>query len=120
MLTTNQKTQTQSVVNADINTNWTHVAVGTGTTAPAVSDTALGTEVWRAVRKEISTVGDKVTVSAWIPSTDANGSALTEVGAFNASSGGTMWSRDTFTAINKTSSIEVWIDLEVTNTVTIN
>lgn len=99
-----------------------HIAVGTGTTDPTVSDTALESEVLRKARQEATkNIGSgTVTVSMWIASTEANGNTLSEVGTFDSASGGNMFSRDTFTGLNKTSSIEVWIDIEFQVDVAIN
>ncbi len=98
-------------VKSYILTNGTHIAVGTGTGTPASTDTALGTEVLRKAIQESSSTTSTVTLSLWLATTEANGNSLTEVGSFNAASGGTMWQRDTFTAFAKTSSKEMWVDV---------
>lgn len=120
MLTTKQLDRLKEITKTDLNTNWTHVAVGTGTTAPTEADTALEAEVLRRAREEITQTDTETTVSMWIPSTDANGDTLSEVGVFDASSGGNMFSRSTFDPITKTSDMEIWIDIKITNDLTIN
>lgn len=86
----------------------THMAIGTGTTAAAVGQTALVTEVARVA---LTTSGGSVssnviTYTATIPAdtpdvTAPATAAITEAGVFNANSAGTMLARTVFTAINK-------------------
>lgn len=86
----------------------THFAVGTGSTAAAAGDTALGGEVQRgSITKQATSAGQFI-IYYYLPSTAANGSTLTEAGIFNASSGGTMFCRTTYAGIAKTSSIAVY------------
>lgn len=83
-----------------------HAAVGTSSTAPAVTDTALGAQVGARVTAT-GGVGDAfggVTTSpeyAWMRRTREWGTAegngnLTEIGLFSAGTGGTMWCRALF------------------------
>lgn len=82
----------------------THMAVGTGTVAPAAGDTALGTELDRnALTSKTRSTNVLTMVGDWAAG-DATNSAITEAGVFNAATAGDMYSRATFTAINKTSS----------------
>lgn len=91
----------------------THIAIGTGTTAAAAGDTALETEVLPdgSNRNEITTrtkpLTKKVRLQTIIAAGHANGSALTEVGALNAATGGTLTNRVVHTAINKDVTFEV-------------
>lgn len=92
-----------------------HMAVGTGTTAPAAGDTALGTEIDRNALTSATDSANVVTyVGNWAAG-DATNAAITEAGIFNAASAGTMLARATFTAINKGASDT----LQITWTVTI-
>lgn len=91
----------------------THFAVGTGTAAPASTDTALGAEVWRDVVTKRTPDAGKLTIHYYLSSTAANGNALTEAGLFNAASGGTMFARVKYSAINKTASISVTYAWEI-------
>ena len=92
-----------------------HMAVGTGSTAPAAGDTALGTEIDRNALTSRTDATNVVTyVGDWAAG-DATNSAIAEAGIFNASSSGTMLARATFTAINKGASDT----LKITWTVTI-
>jgi len=93
----------------------TDIAVGTGDTTPTSSDTALETEVFRDSVDNIDTsVSNAVTVTLDLLTTEANGNTLTETGIFNDPSAGTMWTRNTFTSINKTSDINLFLDTTFT------
>ena len=79
----------------------THMGVGTGTTAAAAGDTALGTEV--GTRQAFTTKtrsNNEVSMVATFAAGNATG-AITEAGIFTAVSAGTMYSRIVFSAINK-------------------
>jgi hypothetical protein len=77
------------------------IAVGTGTTAAASTQTALVTEIKRNASAYAHTAGTKVfTFTASYAAGDATG-ALTEAGVFNAASGGTMFDRVVFPVVNK-------------------
>lgn len=78
----------------------THMGIGTGTTAPAESNTALVTEVGTRVSLTKSRSNNVVTNVASFGAGNGTG-AITEAGIFTASTGGTMYSRITFSAINK-------------------
>lgn len=82
-----------------------HMAVGTGSTAPAAGDTALGAEVDRNALSSLTRSTNVVTAVGNWAAGDATNAALAEAGVFSQASGvdGThpMYSRATFTAINK-------------------
>jgi hypothetical protein len=79
-----------------------HMAIGTGTTAAAAGDSALGTEVHR---EALDSTTDSSNTIAYVSSFEANepssAAAITEAGIFNAASGGTMLCRTVFDAVNK-------------------
>ena len=78
-----------------------YIAVGTGTTAVADTQTALVTELSRAVGTYAHTAGTAVaTLSTTFNAGTATG-AITEAGIFSASSAGTMFDRVVFPVINK-------------------
>jgi len=83
-----------------------YLAIGTGTTAEDASDTALESEVARkaaSVSQITTTVtNDTALLEATFSSADGlSGTAsISEVGIFNASSGGTMLARRVISAIN--------------------
>lgn len=81
----------------------THLALGTGTAAPAASNTALGAEKFRDVITQYIPATRKLTVRYYLATGAANGHSLTECGLFNAASGGTLYARATHAAIAKTS-----------------
>ena len=93
----------------------THMAVGTGTSAAAVGNTALVTEVSRVA---LTTSGGVVAAAViTIAATYAAGvatAALTEAGIFNAASGGTMLARTVFSVINKAAADSMTISWDVT------
>lgn len=82
-----------------------HMAVGSGTTAAAASDSSLGTQLGRVALDSTTIVttsvtGDAVQYVATFPAGTGTG-AVTEAGVFNAASAGTMLCRTVFPVINK-------------------
>lgn len=85
-----------------------YMAIGTSTTAPATSDTALGSETTRKTIQAFTTSN----LTSNPPSyqlevsyaTNEGNTTLAEVGLLNSSSGGTMLAHATFGTINKTTS----------------
>lgn len=92
---------------ADSLAPFTYLAVGTGTTASAVTDTALETEITdtglaraaaTCTRQTTNQTNDTAQlVKAW---TATGAKAVTECGIFNASSGVSLLGRQVFSAIN--------------------
>lgn len=80
-------------------TGMSHIAIGTGATAPAAGDTTLQTELDRNAASSAPSANTIVFSATWNPG-DGTG-AITEAGIFNNSSGGTMLSRVTFPVKNK-------------------
>lgn len=79
----------------------THMAIGTGAVAPAAGNTTLGAEIDRnALTSNTSSGGVLTMVGNWAAG-DGTNAAITEAGVLNAASTGTLYSRATFTAINK-------------------
>jgi hypothetical protein len=78
----------------------THMGIGTGTTAPAAANTALVTEVGTRQSLTKTRSGNVVTNVATFGAGVGTG-AITEAGIFTAVSAGTLYSRITFSAINK-------------------
>ena len=68
-------------------TTMTHLAVGSGTTTPALSDTALQTEIVRVSPATKSVSEGVITVAHYYGTTEGNGT-IAEVGLLSASSGG--------------------------------
>jgi hypothetical protein len=86
-------------------TAMSHIAVGTGTTVAATTQSVLVGEVARVALTSTTQVtttvtGDAIQYVATFPAGSGT-SALTEAGIFNAASGGTMMARTVFAVINK-------------------
>lgn len=78
------------------------LACGTGVAAPALGDTALGTEIARvAVAVSGGTVAANVVTYEGTFAAGVGTGALTEIGLFNAALAGTLVSRATFAVKNK-------------------
>ena len=84
----------------DANTVMTHMAVGTGTTAAAAGDTALGTQLDRNALTSTTVTGNTIEYACTWAAGDGTG-ALTEAGIFDASTGGDMLARTVFSVVNK-------------------
>ena len=95
----------------------THVAVGTGSTAPVAGNTTLETELSRIAIASFDESGYSQEPPWWMAeaqfsTSQANGT-LTEIGLFTASVGGTMYGRATFADKVKTSSQTLDIQYQV-------
>jgi hypothetical protein len=91
------------------------IAIGTGATAAVAADTTLQTEVARSPSGTTLTQPDAYTdrcVDTFAAGTGTGN--ITEAGRFNASSGGTMMGRQTFTAVNKTASDSLQVTYDFT------
>lgn len=78
-----------------------HMAIGSGTTAAAASDTDVETIL--GVREAIDTAvatANQIVYTCGFEAGDGTG-AVTEAGIFNASTGGSMLCRTTFPVVNK-------------------
>ena len=84
-------------------TAMSHMAVGTGNTAAAAGDTALGTEAARVALTSTTVSTNTVTYVATFPAGTGTAS-LTESGILNGSSGGTLLCRTVFATVTKGSS----------------
>lgn len=77
-----------------------HMAIGTGSTAAAAGNTALGSEAGR-VALTSSTVTDNAVAYVASFGAGTGTGAITEAGLLNASSSGTLLCRTVFSVINK-------------------
>jgi hypothetical protein len=92
-----------------------HMAIGTGSSAAAAGDTALGTETDRNALTSFTDATNVVTyVGDWAAG-DGTNSALREAGIFNAGAAGTMLARAVYANIDK----QAADTLKITWTVTI-
>lgn len=90
-----------------------HMAVGTGSTAAAAADTALGTELDRNALTSTTVTDNAIAfVCSWAAG-DGTGS-LTEAGIFNASSAGTMLCRTVFGTVTKAADDSMTITWTIT------
>ena len=94
-------------------TAMSHMAVGTGSTAAAASDTALGNESARVALTSTTVSGADVVYVATFGAGTAT-AALTEAAILNASSSGTMLCRTVFSVINKGASDSMTVTWTVT------
>ena len=97
-----------------VSTPVNHIAVGTGTTPPSSTNTALGVEVSRkqaSVAQGVGADAHKVTFQATWAAGQLNNS-FTEAGLFDAATAGNMFSRVTFAAVPVSSAdtlIATWV-----------
>lgn len=89
-----------------------HMAIGTGTTAAASTDTDVETVVGSRVALTSATVTDNTIV--YVGDFSSTSGAITEAGVFNASTAGTMLCRTVFSAINLTTADSLTITWTVT------
>ena len=81
-------------------TAMSHMAIGTGSTAAAAGNTALGSESVRTGLTSTTVSGADIVYVDTFAAGSGTG-AITEAGIFNASSGGTMLCRTVFSVVNK-------------------
>jgi len=99
------KAQVAGLINGVVTAPFQYIAIGTGTTAEAASDTALQTEIARksatASRTTTNVTNDTAQLEATFSSADglSGTSNVSESGVFDSSTGGNMLCRQTFTAI---------------------
>ena len=91
----------------------THMAIGTGSTSPGASDSALGTQTGRVSLSGNTVSTNTITYTATFPAGTGDG-AITEAGIFNASTGGTLLCRTTFPVVNKASGDTIAVTWVVT------
>ena len=96
-------------------TAMSHMAIGTGSTAAAAGDAALGNEASRVALTSTTVTSNAVAYVATFAAGTGTG-AITEAGIFNASSSGTLLCRTVFSVINKGAADT----LGITWTVTVN
>lgn len=77
-----------------------HLAIGEGTTAAAVGNTTLGTEVGRVALASATSSGAVVAYTATFGAGTGTG-AITEAGIFNSNTAGTLLCRSVFSVVNK-------------------
>ena len=94
-------------------TAMSHMAIGSGSTLAAASDTALGNELGRVSLTSTTVSSAVVTYVATFGAGTGTG-AVTEAALLNASSSGTMLCRTVFSVVNKGSADSMTITWTVT------
>ena len=94
-------------------TAMSHMAIGTGSTAAAAGNTALGTEAARQALTSTTVTANAVAYVASFAAGTGTG-AITEAGILNAGSGGTLLCRTVFSVVNKGASDSMTITWTVT------
>jgi len=94
-------------------TAMSHMAIGTGSTAAASGDSALGTEAARQALTSTTVNNNAVSYVASFAAGTGTG-AITEAGILNAASSGTLLCRTVFSVVNKAASDSMTITWTVT------
>ena len=94
-------------------TAMSHMGIGTGTTAAASGNTALGTEAARVALTSTTVTSNAVAYVCSFAAGTGTG-AITEAGILNAASGGTLLCRTVFSVVNKGASDSMTITWTVT------
>ena len=107
LITNVGKAQGAGLLNGVVTSPFTYLAIGIGTAAPAVTDTALASEISTgggaraaATCTRVTTTVTNDTAQLYKEWTFTASFAVTECGAFDAASAGNMLFRQTFTAKN--------------------
>ena len=90
-----------------------HMAIGTGSTAAAASNAALGTEAGRVSLASTTVTANAVAYVATFAAGTGTG-AITEAGILNAASAGDLLCRTVFSVVNKGASDSMTITWTVT------
>jgi|TARA_R110002012_G_scaffold214683_2_gene385771 hypothetical protein len=90
-----------------------HMGIGSGNTAAAAGNTALGSQLGRVSLTSSTVSSNVITYVASFAAGTGTG-AVTEAGIFTASSGGTMLCRTVFSVVNKGSADSMTITWTVT------
>ena len=94
-------------------TAMSHMAIGTGSTAAAAGNTALGSEAARQALTSTTVTSNAVAYVASFAAGTGTG-AITEAGILNGASGGTLLCRTVFSVVNKGASDSMTITWTVT------
>lgn len=84
----------------DDETAMSHMAIGSGSTAAAAGNTALGSELGRVALTASTVTNNEIVYVATFGAGTGTG-AVTEAATLNAASGGTMLCRVVFSTVNK-------------------
>lgn len=81
-------------------TAMSHLAIGSGSSAAAAGDTALGNQLDRNALTSTTVTNNEVVYAATFAAGEGTG-AVTEAGIFNAATSGTLLCRTVFSTVNK-------------------
>lgn len=107
VLTTDAQELIASFLAGNSQTAPTHIAFGTNATAPNSEDATLTSEFNRIALTDTSLSGREIQFTTIMTTVQGNGTTFKELGLFNNSTGGTMFTRSVFVDIDKTSSFEI-------------
>lgn len=116
LIVTAGKTRVRDLIGGASSTGFTYIALGTGTTDPAVGNTALETEVKRASATVTYPASNQVKYEKVFTWGSAESYTVTEAGLFDSASSGTMLNRLEFAG----KSVDIDTDLSVTITISIS
>lgn len=94
-------------------TAMSHMAIGSGSVAAVVADTALGAQLGRTAMSSMTSSGAVATYVSSFPAGTGTG-AVTESGIFNDPTAGTMLCRTVFAVVNKGADDSMSITWQVT------
>lgn len=97
----------------DIQADVSHIAVGDDNTTPTTSDTSLGNETYRESFRNEEIINHKLFTEIFMDISENNGNNIREAGVFNAASGGDMFSRSLTNELSKTSTREVFVQIDI-------
>ena len=103
----------RNLIYGDSVTMPTYIAIGTGTTAATGADTILETEVGRKSLSKSKSGDDTIAYESTWNITEGNGNTITEVGAINAASSGTLANRQVFPGFSKTDDYELRVQIYI-------
>lgn len=117
VLTTRTISNVQTVINAQIVSDFVEVAFGSGTATETSGDTALVNETLQQAIQEVTSLPDRVIISGFVGAGQLNGTNINELGYKDAASGNLM-QRKVITTFAKTSAKEFWNDVVIVPTIT--
>lgn len=114
-LTTLLISDVRDTAKARIGIIFTHGAIGNDDTTPTPADTTLENEQFRSAIDDFdSSAANTAVAQLQIGLSENNGNDIKEVGWFNDLTTGTMWIRNIINTITKTSDIRVFLDTQIT------
>lgn len=94
----------------------THMGVGDDNTTPLKTDTTLGNETYRESIFKTNSGPDFIFWDLRLDETENNGNTIKEVGTFDASSGGNLYTRNLTTSFDKTNLKQAYYSVKIITT----